>query len=176
MRKKARIVLTQAEREALISNAIDSKTEKRLTAKQYLSQIQRLDVAIRQKKEEHENLLLLAQSFSGIRYDDIRVQSSAAQDKMAAKVTTAVDLEAQIMSELRGFLEKRHTVINQIQGLANPAHIELLYKRYVQYKPLEVIAVEMGYTYVWTKTIHGDALRIFEETYLNIPKLPPNCL
>lgn len=166
MSKKARIILTQKEREALISNAIDKRTEKRLTAKQYLSQLQRLDVSIKQKKEEHENLLLLAQSFGGISYDDVRVQSSGSQDKMAGKVSAAVDLEAQIKQELQEFLQKRHTVINQIQALENPAHIELLYKRYVQYKPLEVVAAEMGYTFDWTRRLHGEALRNFEETHI----------
>ena len=70
-----------------------------------------------------------------------------------------LDLEAEIDKEIDGFVNKKHQIINQIQ---------VLFKRYVEFMRLEVVAVEMGYTYQYTRDLHGNALRNFERSYTNL--------
>jgi len=45
----------------------------------------------------------------------------------------------------------------------NTKYLQVLYKRYVEYKSFEQIAVEMGYTYDYIRKIHIKALRNFEK-------------
>jgi hypothetical protein len=47
-------------------------------------------------------------------------------------------------------------------------HVRILFKKYVEFKRLEVIAVEMNYTYQYTKELHGYALADFQRTYTNL--------
>ena len=66
------------------------------------------------------------------------------------------------------FVDKKHTIINQIHTLNDSKHIEILHKRYVEFKSFELIAVEMSYTYQYIRELHGNALRKFETSYKNL--------
>ena len=58
--------------------------------------------------------------------------------------------------------------INQIQALQNPKHIDILYKHYVEFKRLEIVAVEMNFTYQYIVELHGTALKEFQLTHENL--------
>ena len=60
----------------------------------------------------------------------------------------------------------KHKIINEIQGLGNILHIDILFKKYVQYKSLELIAVETGYSYDYVKHAHGYVLENFYNKFL----------
>lgn len=62
----------------------------------------------------------------------------------------------------------KHKIINQIQSLKNSKYIEILYKHYVEFKRLEVVAVEMNFTYQYVVELHGYALKDFQTTYENL--------
>ena len=51
---------------------------------------------------------------------------------------------------------------SEIQSLDSPVYIDILYKRYVEYKTLEEIAVEMSYSYRQVLRLHGLALQDFK--------------
>ena len=90
-----------------------------------------------------------------------RVQTSA-KDKMSEKVSHIVDLEAMIIQDKEKFLRMKDRIINEIQGLDNSVYVDILYKRYVEYKQLEEIAVEMNYSYRQVLRLHGFALQEFK--------------
>lgn len=52
-------------------------------------------------------------------------------------------------------------VIGQIHMLDDITYMEILFKKYIEYKTLKDIAVEMKYSYGRTKHIHGFALEAF---------------
>lgn len=105
----------------------------------------------------------------GIDYSKDRVQTGTFGDAPYTNIITRiVDLSAEIDSEIDSFVDKKHRIINQIQSLQNVNHTSLLYKRYVEFKRLEVIAVEMSYTYQYIRELHGHALQDFERTYPNL--------
>ena len=81
-----------------------------------------------------------------------------------------IELEKEINAEIDKFVNKKHEIINQIQGLKDTRHIEILYKRYVQFKSLETISVELNYTYQYTRELHGYALQDFQRTYKTLLK------
>ena len=134
-----------------------------MKAKEYLQQLQRLDTVINQKIKELEGLRAALFNIGSIDYSKERVQSSPSGGAPFVSLTGRIlDLEAEIDREIDCFVNKKHQIINQIQGLSNATHIQVLFKRYVEFKRLEVVAVEMGYTYGYIKHLHGYALQDFE--------------
>lgn len=139
-----------------------------MKAKEYLQQLQRLDTVINQKIKEVHDLRLQAQSTGGIDYSKERVQTSPSGDAPFVKpICRIIDLEAEINAEIDRFVDEKHKIINQIQDLKNSDYIRLLFKRYVEFKSLERICVEMNFSYDYIKHLHGYALKDFEDKILN---------
>ncbi len=141
-----------------------------MKAKEYLQQLYRLDVIINQKIQEKDDLLTFLTSIS---YPDIsqeRVQGGKlpGETGFSQRVIRLIDLEEEINTEIDYSVNLKHKIINEIHSLKNINHMEILYKRYVENKRLEKIAVEMNYTYQYIKEIHGHALQEFERTYPNL--------
>ncbi len=82
-------------------------------------------------------------------------------------VSRIIDLEAEINNEIATFVGEKHKIINQIQGLKNTDYSSLLYDRYVKYKSLEQICVDMNFSYDYIRHMHGYALKDFENKVLN---------
>lgn len=140
-----------------------------MKAKEYLQQLQRLDTVINQKINELSDLRLKSQSTGSIDYSKERVQTSPSGDAPFVKlIGRIIDLEAEINAEIDAFVNEKHRIINQIQALKNSKYIEILYKHYVEFKRLEVIAVEMNFTYQYVVELHGYALKDFQTTYENL--------
>lgn len=129
------------------------------TPKEYLRQLRTAEIKIEQKEEELERLKASLESIS-TGTDSERVQTTP-RDKVSEEVPQKVDLEEEINADLGALLMLRNKIINEIQSMDNPVYINILYKRYVQYKSLEEIAVEMNYAYGYIKRIHGHALLAF---------------
>ena len=140
-----------------------------MKAKEYLQQLQRLDTMINQKIKELGGLRLMSQSVGGIDYSKERVQSSPSGDAPFVKpVLRMIELEQEINAEIDRFVDEKHEIINQIQALQNPKHIDILYKHYVEFKRLEIVAVEMNFTYQYIVELHGTALKEFQLTHENL--------
>ena len=137
-----------------------------MKAKEYLQQLKRLDELINQKIKEVTDLRERATSVSGIDYSKDKVQTSPSGDAPFVKpICRIIDLEAEINDEIDRFVDEKHKIINQIQGLKNSDYISLLFKRYVEFKKFETIAVEMNFTYQYVLNMHGYALKEFEIAY-----------
>lgn len=140
-----------------------------MKAKEYLQQLQRLDTMINQKIKELGDLRLMSQSVGGIGYSKKRVQSSPSGDAPFVKpVLRMIELEQEINAEIDRFVDEKHEIINQIQALQNSKHIDILYKHYVEFKRLEIVAVEMNFTYQYIVELHGTALKEFQLTHENL--------
>lgn len=140
-----------------------------MKAKEYLQQLQRLDTMINQKIKELGDLRLMSQSVGDIDYSKERVQSSPSGDAPFVKpVLCMIELEQEINTEIDRFVDEKHEIINQIQALQNPKHIDILYKHYVEFKRLEIVAVEMNFTYQYIVELHGTALKEFQLTHENL--------
>lgn len=160
--------LSKEELHEIAENAAGSGIHKKWTAKKYLDGIRRLEYSISQKKQEIERLREDAAGIGGMNYDAVRVQTSSSGDKLVMAVASYVDLEKEIHEEIDELIRLRHQIINEIQGLENPDYVNLLYKRYVEYKRLELISVEMNFTYEYTRRMHGRALEEFEKSYTKL--------
>ena len=118
-----------------------------MKAKEYLKQVELLDVKIRQKKIELAGLKEDATCTGAFDYSSEKVQTSAKADSMSKKVTKYVDLEKEIHEDIERFTELKHKVIGQIHMLDEPKYVNVLFMKYIEYKGLKDIAEEMHYTH-----------------------------
>lgn len=137
-----------------------------MTVKEYLNQIRYLDLKIKQREEEREQLLAAATSTGCMDPDKVHVQTSAGSSK-SDLVNRAVDLEHKINSMIRNMNDLRHKIIGQIQELPDRQQVDCLYQRYVLGYTWELIAVNMGYNVRQVYRIHGHALQAFRKKYFD---------
>ena len=137
-----------------------------MTAKEHLRQLHKADVIINQRIQEKTDLRARLSSIGSFDYSKERVQTSlpegAGYEKQIAKI---IELEKEIDRLIDEYIDLKHKIIGQIHELRNERHIEILYKRYVENKRLEVVAAEMGYTFQYVVLLHGYALKEFSEKH-----------
>ena len=144
-----------------------------MSAKQYLLQLQILDMKINQKIEESAQLRSIVQG-RGMSCDSERVQTSPAniQENMIVKY---LDLEREIDKMIDAYVDQKDKIINQIHELSDVRYIKILFDRYVpdengHTKSFEQISVEMNYSYTYVCDLHGQALIAFAEVIRKNPK------
>nr|DAG62639.1 MAG TPA: Protein of unknown function (DUF1492) [Caudoviricetes sp.] len=134
-------------------------------AKEYLKQVETLDTKIQQKNIELDSLKDNAIGLGAFDYSKEKVQTSASES-MSGKVAKYVDLENEIHEDIERFTELRHKVIGQIHMLDDPKYINVLFKKYIEYKGLKEISKELGYSYDHIRRVHGWALLAFQRKNL----------
>lgn len=139
-----------------------------LSARQYLSQLELIDIQINQDLERLSEMKLSATSTGSFDYSRERVQTSPVGDKLCSDVSRYVDLDAQINAEIDHFVDIKQQIIKEIRGLHNMNYVKVLFKIYVQFKSVKVVSHEIGKSYSHTVAIHNKALDAFEEQYKNL--------
>lgn len=134
-------------------------------AKEYLKQVEMLDTKIQQKKIELDSLKDNAIGLGAFDYSKEKVQTSASES-LSVKVAKYVDLENEINEDIERFTTLRHKVIGQIHMLDDPKYINVLFKKYIEYKGLKEISKELGYSYDHIRRVHGWALLAFQRKNL----------
>lgn len=136
-----------------------------MTAKDYLKQIELLDVKINQKEEQLACLRETAGGAAAIRYDKDNIQMSVSGDVLERNVIQLLELEDKIFQDKCRLESIRATIINQIQALEDKRYIEILYRRYVKFDKFEKIALDMSYDYTYVRQLHGEALGMFDSLF-----------
>lgn len=113
-----------------------------MTAKEYLSEVQRLQNTI--------------------------VQTSSPTDRIGDMVGKIVELETGIQNDMVDIAYKRHEIINMIHRLDSAAHMQVLFGRYIQCRGLDAIGKDIGKSYRYVIEMHGKALKAFEELHKGI--------
>ncbi|MDE7231042.1 MAG: hypothetical protein K2N56_11235 [Oscillospiraceae bacterium] len=72
------------------------------------------------------------------------------------------DLKTEISEDILQFEMQRNDIINKIQSLNDHKLVRVLFKRYVEYKPFEQVAAELGYVRSHTLLLHRNALAALE--------------
>lgn len=129
-----------------------------MDAKEYLKQVERLDVRIKNKLIEQQQWRDIALGITGSMEGE-RVQSSTNKSKMADAIERCVDMETEIDSLIDELVEIKKNVIQTIEQLDSATEYNILHMRYIQYKSLQDIADHYGRDYGWATTTHGRALK-----------------
>jgi hypothetical protein len=133
-----------------------------LEAKDYLKQVEKLDLRIKNKLIEQQQWRDIALGITA-NMEGERVQSSGAKSKMADAVERCVDMEAEIDRLIDILIDTKKEVIQTIEGLDSATEYNFLHMRYIQFKSLQEIADHYGRDYGWATTVHGRALKNVQE-------------
>lgn len=133
-----------------------------MEAKEFLRQVEKLDVLIQNKLIEQRQWRDIALGITG-NMEGERVQSSGGKSKMADAVERCVDMEAEINSLVDNLIAIKKAVVAAIEQLDSPIEYNVLHMRYIQFKGLQEIADHYGRDYGWATTTHGRALRHLQE-------------
>lgn len=139
-----------------------------MTAKEYLREIKKIDVAIDQKQIEYDTLKRSRTYIGGMDYSDERVQTSVDGSGFTRISDKLADLQREINDEIDQWHDMRHDRIRQIQQLSKVEYVDILFKRYVQCQSLETIAGDLQKSYHRTCHLHGEALQEFEKKFLKV--------
>lgn len=129
-----------------------------MDAKEYLKQVEKLDLRIKNKLIEQQQWKDIALGITA-NMEGERVQSSGAKSKMADAVGRCVDMEAEIDSLIDLLIDTKKEVIQTIESLDSATEYNVLHMRYIQYMDLQEIADHYGKEYGWVTTTHGRALK-----------------
>ena len=135
-----------------------------LGTKQYLGQIERLDMMIQNKLSEIYQLKTMACSVTVSNSED-RIQKTSDKDKLGSTVAKIVDLEREIDELVDQFVEKRKHIIKQIDDMKNIDYYHILSMRYVSRNTFEDIAEKTNWSIRKVFSLHGKALLEFERLY-----------
>ena len=137
-----------------------------MTAKEYLQQLHKANVIINQRNQEKADLRVMLSSIGSFDYSKERVQTSlSAGAGYEKQIANLIDLENEIDQLIDEYINLKHKIIGEIHELQNSKHIEILYKRYVEEKRIERVALEMNYTFQYVVFLHGNALKEFSEKH-----------
>ena len=139
-----------------------------MKAKEYLGNLRALKIKLDQKKAQLLELTMARGNIGSFDYSKERVQASTDGNQVENDAIKLLMLESNIKDDIIEFEQQKDKIIREIHRLKNPEHITLLFKRYVEFKRLEVIAVEMNFTYQYARELHGIALQDFETSYTNL--------
>jgi hypothetical protein len=114
-----------------------------MDAVSFLSQYQKLELQIYNKRADVERKRSIAASIGGFQMSE-RVQSSGTQSKMADRIIDVVALE----TEIEKLIEKQNDIINVIESL-EAMEYDVLYKIYILGVTLKEVATLNSYSYNW---------------------------
>ena len=128
----------------------------KLSAKEYLMQIEKLDTIIKNKLIELSQWKDIALGVTA-RSDGERVQASGRPSKMADAMDRFVDIEKDINGLVDRFVDLKREVTKTIEQLPTTEY-DVMHKRYIQYMTFDEIAAAKDRSKSSVTTIHGRAL------------------
>ena len=129
-----------------------------LDAKEYLLQVKKLDLLIKNKLIEKQQWKDIALGITA-NMDGERVQSSGTKSKMADALVKCIDIETEINSLIDKLIDTKKEVIAVIERLSSPLQYDVLHMHYIQFITLQEIADKYGMSYDWAKQAHKRALK-----------------
>lgn len=127
-----------------------------MTAKDFLSEFNKLHVLIKNKLIEKRQWQEFAQSVTAP-MDGERVQTSSDPQRMAEAIALYTDIEKEIDRDVRNLREKQKDILAVIEQLDTEEY-DFLHAVYIQHLTLSDVAEKRGNSYSWATTMHGTAL------------------
>lgn len=132
-----------------------------MTPKEYLKQIEHLENQAAHLCFELEAAESTVSRIRAIRYDNVKVQNGTRPHEASfeREIDRVIELRDKLVSKIAETDLKRHEIISVLNALPNVNHSRLLFKLYVEHKPLAQCADELNYSYDYTVELHRKALK-----------------
>ena len=139
----------------------------KMSAKEYLRQLRRLDVEIEAKLREYERIRSIA-TWTGANLTHERVSGGKRRiSKVEDCAIKLVTLEDELRRDIARLTAQKTETLLRINELTMPDHRTLLLLYYVNGMTWEEIAVHMSFSYRHTLRLHGYALTEFDKLHRN---------
>ena len=135
-------------------------------AKEFLSQVKKLDTIINNKQDELTRLNGMTTKVTASWSGEV-VAGSGSQDKLGDTIAKIVDLQNEINKDIDRLIGKKREVGEVIEKVQNARQIRVLYLRYFDHQTWESIACNMGLSYQGVCKIHGRALESVKKVLEN---------
>lgn len=131
-----------------------------MTSKEYLKQIEYLENEAEHLRFELDSAESTMSCISAIRYDKIKVQNGTQQHEAGfeRQIDRVYELREALICKIAEVNLKRHEIISVLSKLPNINQSKLLFKLYVEHKPIGKCAEELNYSYDYTLELHKKAL------------------
>ena len=130
-------------------------------AKAYLKKIKWLDVQIDGLLQDLEREKARATKVTAT-ISPVVVAHSGSQGTIEDPVLKIIALKDEINRKIDRFVDLKREIESIIERIEDADQVAVLRKRYMEYKPWELIAVEVGCKYRNVCYIHSDALKAVE--------------
>ena len=134
-----------------------------LSEMQELREIRKLEIMIRQRKEQVERLRQAALLLGAPSPNPDRVQTSGNGTLMEDAVIRMVEIEKQVQNLIEQLEAKRAHIIEKIQKMEDLRDVDVLYKRYVDGKSHRVIAKEMSISEAYVTNLLHKAIEAYKK-------------
>jgi DNA-directed RNA polymerase specialized sigma24 family protein len=135
-----------------------------MTVKEYLSQAWAWQQAIQRKRKHLAVLKCLADDTAG-HISDMPRASSPNPQRMEDVLIKVVDLEREIAEDEKAMYEARQRVASMIAELSDTGQMQVLMKRYLEYKGWMQIQQELGVGERWVHRLHQRAVEALEKIF-----------
>lgn len=129
----------------------------KIRAKEYLEQIAKIDLYIKNKLIERQQWVDVALGVTA-EIGNERVQSSGDKQRMATAVAKYVDIEEELNEQIQSIIDRKRRIISVLEKLDGEEY-DFLHMVYVQHIPLKEVAKIKHYSYSGATTFHGRALQ-----------------
>lgn len=126
-------------------------------AKDYLRQVKLLDVRIDTRLRDLYHLKDMVYKITAT-LSPVPSGGSGSLDRLGDSVAKIVDLQDEINRDVDRFVDLKKDIMALTEGLTDADQVNVLHKRYFEYKHWEEIACEMHMSYRNVCYIHGKAL------------------
>lgn len=132
----------------------------KMTAKEYLQQVKKLDSQIKNKKLEKEAIWNSMKGCSAISYEPKIGTSGTINNKSPQEKYYPLleRYEKEIEVDIERLVKLKKEIIDVIDQLENGDEVNLLYMRYIQFLKWDDIAKKMNLSYQHVHRIHARAL------------------
>jgi DNA-directed RNA polymerase specialized sigma subunit len=134
-----------------------------MTVKEDLRQIELMHKAIKHKKWHLQRLKDEIYSLQAVDTSSFKPSNNGYIDGTPWGVADSIDLEREIYDDSVAYFEYRHKMLDLVHKLSDGDLIDILYKRYFEYKRLSLIAYEMSISDRHIRRLHGKALKLLDD-------------
>ena len=134
-----------------------------MKAKDYLESYRRNEIAIEKLKNEITRIdARLKGGSHSYSSDKIKSSDDNLNEKLMAE---CLDKRNKMNNDIVMNENVRADLVLKITSMSDYRYIDVLYKRYIECKRFELIAVEMNYDYDYVRKLHVKALEVFAQDY-----------
>lgn len=131
-----------------------------MTTKDYLNQINRLNMLINNKLLEISQFKELSCSISAVKNDE-KVMTTPNQDKIGTNIAKIDEMERKLDEIIDDYIALKEKIKQQINKLPKQKHKIILYEKYIKFKSISEISKKLDMTDRGCKKAHKKALEEF---------------